>query len=204
MSLPAPVRLVVLASGTGSNLQALLDAESDPEHPARVVAVGADRHGTRALERAATAGRATFVARVEDYPDRGGWDAALVAAIDEHRPGLVVSAGFLKLLGPRVLAAFPFRIVNTHPALLPAFPGTAAVRKALAYGVRVTGATVHLVDEGVDTGPIVDQVAVRVRADDDEASLHARIKDVEHGMLVEAVRGLAAGYSVTGRRVQPV
>jgi phosphoribosylglycinamide formyltransferase-1 len=185
-------RLVVLVSGSGTNLAALLDASGDPSYAATVVAVGADRDGIEGLTRAKQVGVPTFVRQVADYPDRAAWDAAITDAVAEHEPDLVVSAGFMKILGPTFLARFP-RVINTHPALLPAFPGAHAVRDALAYGVTVTGATAHLVDSGVDTGPILAQVAVRVLDGDDEARLHERIKRAEREMLVEVVRRAAAG-----------
>ncbi|WP_220498799.1 phosphoribosylglycinamide formyltransferase [Microbispora sp. H10949] len=194
-------RLVVLVSGSGTNLQALLDAASDDAYGATVVAVGADRDDIEGLARAGRAGVPTFVERVGDHPTREEWDESLAERIAGHRPDLVVSAGFMKILGPRVLAAFP--VVNTHPALLPSFPGAHAVRDALAYGVRVTGCTVHLVDAGVDTGPVIAQEAVPVREGDDEESLHERIKTVERGLLVEMVGRMAReGWTTTGRTVR--
>ncbi len=193
-------RLVVLVSGSGTNLQALLDAVADEEFGARVVAVGADRDGIEGLARAERAGVPTFVEKLSDHSTREEWDEAFAGAIAEHKPDLVISAGFMKILGPRVLDAF--HVVNTHPALLPAFPGAHAVRDALAYGVRVTGCTVHLVDSGVDTGPVIAQEAVVVRDDDDESSLHERIKIVERRLLVEVVgRMVRDGWTVTGRTV---
>lgn len=195
-------RLVVLASGTGTNLSALLAACADPGYGATVVAVGADRGGIGALQRAAEAGVPTFVVPFDGFPERARWDDALCSALLAHRPDLVVCAGFMRLLGEPCLAAFGGRIVNTHPALLPAFPGAHAVRDALAYGVKVTGATVMLVDEGVDTGPIVAQTAVVVRSDDDEHTLHERIKTVERTLLVHAVgRLIRDGYEIDGRKV---
>ncbi len=165
------------------------------------MAVGADRAGIEGLARAERAGVPTFVERVDDHPDRESWDESLAERIAEHKPDLVVSAGFMKILGARVLGAFP--VVNTHPALLPAFPGAHAVRDALAYGVRVTGCTVHLVDAGVDTGPVIAQETVAVREGDDEESLHERIKGVERGLLVETVGRMAReGWTVTGRAVR--
>jgi phosphoribosylglycinamide formyltransferase-1 len=194
--------LVVLVSGSGTNLQALLDACADSAYGARVVAVGADRDGIEGLRRAEKAGLPTFVVRVGDFPDRAAWDDALAAEVAAYAPDLVVTAGFMKLVGPAFLARFAGRVVNTHPALLPSFPGTHGVRDALAYGVRVTGCTVHLVDDGVDSGPIVAQAAVAVRDDDDEASLHERIKEVERELLVRVVGRMArSGYRVEGRRV---
>ena len=194
-------RLVALVSGAGSNLQALLDASARDAYGARVVAVGADRDGIGGLARAARAGLPTFVERVACHPDRDAWDTALTAAVAAHEPDLVVSAGFMKLLGPRFLDRFP--VVNTHPALLPAFPGRHAVRDALAYGVRITGCTVHLVDSGVDTGPIIAQHAVAVADGDDEASLHERIKTVERTLLVDVVGRMARdGWTHNGRKVR--
>lgn len=178
-------RLVVLVSGAGTNLQALLEACADPAYGAQVVAVGADRPGIAGLSRAEAAGVPTFVERLQDHPDRESWDAALTEAVAAHRPDLVVSAGFMKILGPRFLDRFT--VVNTHPALLPAFPGAHAVRDALAYGVKVTGCTVHFVDAGVDTGPIIAQEAVPVRWHDDEESLHERIKEVERRLFIDVI-----------------
>jgi phosphoribosylglycinamide formyltransferase-1 len=195
-------RLVVLVSGAGTNLQALLDACADPAYGAQVVAVGADRDGTGGIARARRAGIPVFTCRIPDFPDRAAWDEALTEAVAGHRPDLVVSAGFMKILGPAFLARFGGRTVNTHPALLPAFPGTHAVRDALEYGVKITGCTVHFVDEGVDTGPVIAQEAVPVRWHDDEDSLHERIKQVERRLVVEVVGRLARdGWTEKGRRV---
>jgi phosphoribosylglycinamide formyltransferase 1 len=195
----APARLVVLASGTGSLLESLLAAAVD-DYPARVVAVGTDQP-CRALEIATGAGLPGYTVRVADYDDRADWDAAITAATAEHQPDVVVSAGFMKILGPQFLSAFAGRVVNTHPALLPAFPGAHAVPDALAYGVRVTGCTVHLVDAGMDTGPIVAQEAVEVRPDDDVDTLHERIKVVERRLLVEVLAAMVTrGVMWTGRR----
>ncbi|MFC6578566.1 phosphoribosylglycinamide formyltransferase [Planomonospora parontospora] len=194
-------RLVVLVSGSGTNLQALLDAVADEGYGARIVAVGADRDGIEGLARAERAGVPVFVERVADHPDRAAWDRALAARIAEHEPDLVVCAGFMKILGAPTLTAFP--VLNTHPALLPAFPGAHGVRDALAYGVRVTGCTVMLADAGVDTGPIIAQEAVRVYDGDDEHTLHERIKTVERGLLVDTVGRMAReGWTVTGRTVR--
>ena len=203
MTEPASVaRLVVLVSGSGSNLQALLDATADPGYGARVVAVGADRDGIAGLDRAATAGVPSFVERVKDHPTRADWDKALTARVAEHRPDLVISAGFLKLVGPEFLAAFGDRYLNTHNTLLPAFPGIHGPRDALAYGVKVTGATLFFVDAGMDTGPIVAQVAVPVQDDDDEDTLTERIKSAERRQLVEQVgRLVREGWTITGRKV---
>ncbi|MEU9603141.1 phosphoribosylglycinamide formyltransferase [Streptomyces sp. NPDC048057] len=199
-----PARIVVLVSGSGTNLQALLDAiEADPDgFGARVVAVGADRYGAGGLERAERAGLPTFVCRVKDHPTRDAWDRALAEATAAYEPDLVLSAGFMKIVGKEFLARFGGRCVNTHPALLPSFPGAHGVRDALAYGARVTGCTVHFVDDGVDTGPIIAQGVVEVREQDDEAALHERIKEVERVLLVEVVGRLARdGYRIEGRKV---
>lgn len=185
-----PARLVVLASGEGTTLQAFLDACADPGYGAAVVAVVTDRPGTRAAERAVGAGLPARVVPLADYPDRGAWDAALAAAVGGYRPDLVVLAGFMKILGPAFLAEFGGRTVNTHPSLLPAHPGAHAVAETVAAGDVETGATVHFVDAGVDTGPVIAQVRVPVRAGDDEATLHARIKAAEAPLYVETVRRL--------------
>lgn len=203
MTEPASVaRLVVLVSGSGSNLQALLDATADPRYGARVVAVGADRDGIAGLDRAAAARVPAFVERVKDHPTREDWDKALTARVVEHEPDLVISAGFLKLVGPHFLAAFGDRYLNTHNTLLPAFPGIHGPRDALAYGVKVTGATLFFVDAGMDTGPIVAQVAVPVLDGDDEETLTERIKSAERRQLVEQVgRLVREGWTITGRKV---
>ncbi len=188
--MPAPrARLAVLLSGTGSLCAALLDATDDPAYPAEVVVVGSDR-GADGLEQARRRNLPTFVCALRAHPDRASWDRALAAEIAAHEPDLVVSAGFMKLVGPAVLEAFGGRLVNTHPALLPAFPGAHAVRDALAAGVAVTGATVHLIDAGLDTGPVIAQREVPVHPGDDEASLHERIKEVERELLVQTVAQL--------------
>ncbi|MGW1196102.1 phosphoribosylglycinamide formyltransferase [Streptomyces sp. NPDC002536] len=207
MAAPAgrPARLVVLVSGSGTNLQALIEAiDADPDgYGARIVAVGADRDGIAGLERAERAGLPTFVCRVQDHPTREAWDAALAEAVAGYEPDLVVSAGFMKIVGKAFLARFGGRTVNTHPALLPSFPGAHAVRDALASGVKVTGCTVHFVDEGVDTGPVIAQGVVEVRDEDDESALHERIKEVERQLLVEVVGRLARhGYRIEGRKVR--
>jgi phosphoribosylglycinamide formyltransferase 1 len=200
-----PARLVVLVSGSGTNLQALLDAiaaEGASGFGAEVVAVGADRAGIAGLERAERAGIPAFVCRVKDHATRAEWDRALAEATAAYEPDLVVTAGFMKILGQEFLARFGGRCVNTHPALLPSFPGAHGVRDALAYGVKVTGCTVHLVDDGVDTGPIIAQGVVEVRDEDDESALHERIKEVERSLLVEVVGRLARnGYRIEGRKV---
>lgn len=195
----APARLVVLASGTGSLLQSLLDAAAG-DYPARVVAVGVDRD-CRAAQIAAAAGIASYRVRLGDHPDRGAWDAAITAATAEYAPDFIVSAGFMKILGPEFLSRFPGRVVNTHPALLPSFPGAHGVPDALEYGVKVTGCTVHLVDAGMDTGPILAQQAVAVHDDDTEETLHERIKVVERRLLVDVLAALAErGVTWSGRK----
>ena len=199
----SPARLVVLVSGAGTNLQALLDACADPAYGAEVVAVGADRDGIEGLARAERAGVPTFVHRVKDHPSREEWDAALTATCRDHRPDVVVLAGFMKLTGAAFLAEFGGRCVNTHPALSPSFPGMRGPAEALEYGVKVTGATLFVVDAGVDTGPIVAQVAVPVEDDDDVDSLHERIKVAERAMLVASVGRMAReGFTVTDRTVR--
>lgn len=194
-----PARLVVLASGTGSLLQSLL-AAAVGEYPGRVVAVGTDRD-CRAVQIAKDAGLPVFTVALADYPDRAAWDLALAEATAAHAPDLVVSAGFMKILGSQFLSRFLGRTVNTHPALLPAFPGAHAVPDALAYGVKVTGCTVHLVDAGTDTGPVLAQEPVAVFDDDDEDTLHERIKIVERKLLVDVLAALATGgVTWTGRK----
>ncbi|HEV3362421.1 MAG TPA: phosphoribosylglycinamide formyltransferase [Pseudonocardiaceae bacterium] len=202
LSFPLPVRVVVLISGTGTLLQALLDATGDADYPVRIVAVGADRPGVEGLARAERANVPGFVVRLADHPDRAAWDVALADAVDAYQPDLVVSAGFMKIVGPAFLDRFAGRMINTHPALLPAFPGAHAVRDAVAYGVKVTGCTVHLVDKGVDTGPILAQEPVVIETGEQADELHARIKAVERRLLVEVVARLARdGATVNGRKV---
>ena len=198
-----PGRLVVLVSGAGTNLQALLDACTDSEYGATVVAVGADRDGIEGLARAERAGVSTFVHRVKDYPSRERWDAALTDSVLGFEPDLVVSAGFMKLAGDAFLTAFAGRYLNTHPALLPSFPGMHGPRDALEYGVKVTGATLFVVDAGIDTGPIVAQTVVPVEDSDTADSLHERIKVAERAMLVETVgRLVREGFTLSGRTVR--
>ena len=192
----------MLISGSGTNLQALLDACVDPAYGARVVAVGADRDGIEGLARAERAGIPTFVRDVGTFETRSGWDQAVTDAVSRFDPDLVVLAGFMTLVGSTFLSAFAGRVVNTHPALSPSFPGMHGPRDALAHGVKVTGATLFLVDEGVDTGPIVAQTAVAVHDDDTVESLHERIKGAERVMLVEAVgRMIREGFQVRDRTV---
>jgi phosphoribosylglycinamide formyltransferase-1 len=202
-SAAGPARLVVLVSGAGTNLQALIDACSDPAYGARVVAVGADRDGVEGLARAERAGIPTFVRKVGQFTSREHWDLSLTDTVAAFEPDLVVLAGFMKLVGVKFLRRFADRVVNTHPALCPAFPGTSGPADALAYGVKVTGATLFVVDEGVDTGPIVAQAVVPVEDDDDVESLHERIKVAERQMLVESIGRIAReGMTVDGRRVR--
>jgi phosphoribosylglycinamide formyltransferase-1 len=198
-----PLRVVVLVSGSGTNLQALLDAAADPAYGVTVVGVGADRDGIEGLARAERAGVPTFVHRVKDYDSRDDWDAALTASAAALEPALVVSAGFMKLVGTTFLDAFGGRFLNTHPALSPSFAGMHGPADALAYGVKLTGCTLFVVDAGVDTGPIVAQAAVPVLDDDTVETLHERIKVEERRMLVEAVGRIAReGFTVEGRLVR--
>jgi phosphoribosylglycinamide formyltransferase-1 len=194
-------RVVVLVSGQGSNLQALLDAAAEPSSKMAVVLVAADRPEAYGLERARLAGVDVAVVRPADHPDRPAFDRALRDLVAAARPDAVCLAGFMRILGPDFVRAFPDRIVNTHPSLLPAFRGAHAVRDALAYGVKLSGCTVHLVDEQVDHGPVLFQAAVPVNDDDDEDRLHERIKRQEHRLLPAAVRLVAGGrVRVDGRR----
>ena len=195
-----PVDIVVLVSGSGTLLQALIDAAGDPAYGVRIAAVGSDRPCS-GLDRAERAGIPLFICPPAEFPSRGEWDAALAERLREVRPRFVVSAGFMRILGGRVLSEQT--VINTHPALLPSFPGAHGVRDALAYGVKVTGTTCHLVDAGIDTGPVIDQRVVAVAEDDTEESLHERIKVQERAMLVDVVRRLAhGGFTVEGHRVR--
>ena len=198
-----PARLVVLVSGAGTNLQALLDATEDPQYGAQIVAVGADRDNIEGLARAERAGIPTFVRKVSQSSTRGHWDLTMADTTAAFEPDLVVSAGFMKLAGPHFLTRFPGRYVNTHPALLPSFPGMHGAADALAYGVKVTGATLFVVDDGVDTGAIIAQTVVPVEDDDDVETLHERIKVAERAMLVEYVGRIAReGMTIDGRHVR--
>jgi phosphoribosylglycinamide formyltransferase-1 len=188
------VRFAVLCSGRGSNLQALLDAQQSGRlAPAEVVVVVSDVPSAPALERARNAGVEALIVDRKMHASREAFEAAIAGALSARAVDAVVLAGFMRLIGPTLLRAFPDRVLNIHPALLPSFPGLHGARQALAHGVKVAGCTVHLVDEGTDTGPIVLQAAVPVAAGDDEASLAARILVEEHRLLPEAVRLLAAG-----------
>lgn len=197
----ASCSIVLLASGAGTLAQSVLDSTADPDCPYRVTALVSDRD-CEAVARAERAGLPTSVVRPGDHPDRAAWDAALRDAVAAHDPDWVVSAGFMRILGGAFLERFDGRVVNTHPALLPSFPGAHAVRDALAYGVTVTGCTVHVVDSGVDTGPVIAQRAVEVRPDDTEVSLHERIKVVEREMLDDVLAAAARGrLHIDGRKV---
>lgn len=197
------LRVGMLVSGAGTNLQALLSACADAAYGAQVVAVGADRNGIAGLARAERAGVPTFAHRVADHVARADWDQALAKSCAAFEPDLVVSAGFMKLAGATFLARFGGRFINTHPSLLPSFPGMHGVRDALEYGVKVTGCTVFMVDAGVDSGPVIAQAAVPVRAEDDEASLHERIKRAERSLLADTVGRMAReGWTIQGRKLR--
>jgi phosphoribosylglycinamide formyltransferase 1 len=186
------MRIVVLVSGTGSNLQAVIDAVKSGELAVEIAAVGADREGTYGVERSADAGLETFVVNFNSFPTRGEWDAALTEKVASYAPDVVVSSGFMRIVSSDFIDAFNGKYLNTHPALLPAFPGAHGVRDAMAYGVKVTGCTVHWADAGVDTGPIIAQEAVSIEPGDSEESLHERIKVVERRLLVSTLASLAA------------
>jgi phosphoribosylglycinamide formyltransferase-1 len=186
------LKLVVLISGGGSNLRALLEAASDAEYPARVVAVGADREAD-GFEHAEHFGVPTFSVAFSNFADRAAWGDELLAQIEQWQPDLVVLSGFMRLVPPRVVAALAPNLINTHPAYLPEFPGAHGVRDALAAGVDQTGASVIVVDEGVDSGPILAQRRIPVLPGDDESSLHDRIKVVERELLVQTVLDIANG-----------
>jgi phosphoribosylglycinamide formyltransferase-1 len=194
--------IVVLVSGGGTNLQALIDASADPGYGVRIAAVGADRDDIEGLARARRAGIPTFVCRVADFATRADWDVALATQVAAYRPQLVVLAGFMRLTGAAFLGQFGGRTVNTHPALSPSFPGIHGPREALDYGVKVTGCTLFIVDAGVDTGPIIAQRPVEVYDGDTVEILHERIKTAERQMLVDYVGRLVRdGFSVTERKV---
>lgn len=195
-------RVVVLLSGAGSTMAAVLAAAAADDYPAHIAAVGSDRRDAGGLAIAAEAGVPTFVVSPRDYQTRAEWNEALADAVEAHRPDIVLSAGFMRILDADFVARFSPRLINSHPALLPSFPGAHAVRDALAYGVAVTGATVHVVDAGVDTGPIIAQTAVPVAPEDDEATLHERIKIAERAMLIDVIARLATStMEISGRRV---
>ncbi|WP_457966195.1 phosphoribosylglycinamide formyltransferase [Arthrobacter sp. D1-29] len=186
------MRIVVLVSGTGSNLQAVIDAVKAGDLDVQIAAVGADREGTYGVERSSEAGLETFVINFNSFPTRAEWDAALTARVASYEPDVVVSSGFMRIVSPEFIDAFNGKYLNTHPALLPAFPGAHGVRDAMAYGVKVTGCTVHWADAGVDTGPIIAQEAVVIEDADTEETLHERIKVVERRLLVSTLASLAA------------
>jgi phosphoribosylglycinamide formyltransferase-1 len=199
----APLGVGVLASGRGSNLQALLDACRTPGFPARVVVVISDREHAPALERARAAGVEALWINPKDFADREHFDAALVRELQARKVGLVCQAGFMRILSPTYVGAFAGRALNIHPSLLPAFGGLHPHRQALDHGVKVSGATVHFVEEGVDSGPIVLQAAVPVEPDDTETTLAARILTEEHRLYPAAVRLFAEGrLEIVGRRVR--
>lgn len=185
------MRIVVLVSGTGSNLQAVIDAVQAGELQVEIAAVGADRPNTYGVERAAAAGIPTFVVDFKQYGHRADWNAELTERTAAFEPDYVISSGFMRIVDQRFLDRFPNRYLNTHPALLPSFPGAHGVRDALAYGVKVTGCTVMIADAGIDTGPILAQAAVPVLDDDTEETLHERIKVQERALLIETLRDLA-------------
>ncbi|MBO1902177.1 phosphoribosylglycinamide formyltransferase [Leucobacter weissii] len=197
--------VVVLISGSGSNLRALLDATRDPAYPVRIVGVGSDTDAP-GLRHAQEAGVPVFVVRPRDFDRREAWGEALAAAIRAHgvsggpgpvdRTGLVVSAGLMRILPAGFVAAFSPHLINTHPALLPSFPGARAVRDALAAGARETGVSVHVIDEGVDTGPVLRRARVEIRPGESEPELHERIKQLERPLLVDTVRRIAEGELV--------
>jgi len=192
-------RLAVLVSGSGTLLQALI-ASPSPEFA--ITGVVSDRADAFGLQRARDAGIATEIVSVTQFPDRDDWNVRMASVLADLQPDWIVCAGFMRILGEQVLGAFPGRIINSHPALLPAFPGAHGVRDAMAYGVHVTGCTIHLVDTGVDTGPILAQEVVAIEPDDDEAALHERIKVVERALLLQTVRDLCRhGCTINGRKV---
>jgi len=190
------MRLVVLVSGSGTNLQAMIDALHQGDVEVDIAAVGADLE-CAGLDRARAAGIDTFVVPLSEYPDREQWNRALQRRVASYHPDRVVFAGFMRIVDAEFVSVFPGRIINTHPSLLPSFPGAHAVRDALAYGVKVTGATVHEVVADVDAGPILAQVAVPVAEDDTEAVLHERIKSAERTLLVNALAKLSWNVTST-------
>ncbi|WP_247828393.1 phosphoribosylglycinamide formyltransferase [Arthrobacter antioxidans] len=193
------MRIVVLVSGSGSNLQAVIDAVAEGRLPVTIAAVGADRPGTGGVRRAALAGIPTFEVDFRQYGERADWNRALTGAVAAHAPDYVVSSGFMRIVDQHFLDTFPDRYLNTHPALLPSFPGAHGVRDALAYGVKVTGCTVMIADAGVDTGPILAQAAVAVLPEDTEETLHERIKVEERRLLIETLAGLAGAPAGSDR-----
>ena len=195
----------MLISGSGTNLQALIDAEQDPsvETNYTIIGVGADKPDIEGLARAERAGIPTFVVNPLKSSSRVEWDQALAERLSDYQPNWVVSAGFMRILGPQVLRKFDNRIVNTHPSLLPSFPGAHAIDDALAHGVKITGCTIHLVDSGVDTGPILAQAAVKVEPGDDSDILHERVKQVERSLLLKTINKICTqGVTVAGREAR--
>jgi len=202
MNRSQPLRIGVLASGRGSNLQAIIDAIEAGKLDCRLAVVVSDRADAQALERARKHGVDAVFLNPKGYPDREAYDQAVLAVLAERRVELVCLAGYVRILTPMFVRALPGQVMNIHPALLPAFPGLHAQRQALKYGVKVSGATVHFVDEGVDTGPIICQAAVPVREGDTEETLAARILAEEHDLYPRAIRLYAEGrLSIQGRRV---
>ena len=191
------MRIVALVSGSGSNLQAVIDAINAGELAnVHIAAVGADKHGTGGVDRAQQAELETFVVNFADYPERADWNRALTEKVASYKPDYVLSSGFMRIVDEHFIDTFAGRYLNTHPALLPAFPGAHGVRDALAYGVKITGCTVHIADAGVDTGPILAQAAVEVHEADSVDSLHERIKVQERALLLEVLGKLARGVQV--------
>jgi phosphoribosylglycinamide formyltransferase-1 len=201
---PAPrVPVAVLVSGSGSNLQAIIDAAADPAYAAEIVVVLSDRPGVRALDRASVAGIPSAVVAWKDFVDRAAFSDAICDAAQAHGAEALILAGFMRILAPNAIARFPNRILNTHPALLPAFPGAHAVPEAIAHGVKLTGVTIHFVDEEVDHGPIIRQVAVPIEPGDTEATLQSRIQAEEHRVYPEVIDAFARGrLEVAGRAVR--
>lgn len=198
----SPASIVVLISGAGTTMSAILDAAKEQQYGARVAAVISDRAAAPGLDVARAANVPTAVVALDDFPSREEWNLGVRMAIDAFSPDLVVLAGFMKILAPATVGHFRGRIINSHPALLPSFPGAHGVRDALAHGVKVTGCTVILVDEGIDTGPIVAQATVDVLPEDSEETLHERIKSVERALVVDTIHALVTrGWTVEGRRV---
>ena len=203
MRAPRRMRLGVLVSGSGTNLQALLDASAFEDYPAEVAVVISNVATAYALERAKGAGVPAVVVDHKAHPDRGSFERELLKVLREHEVELVCLAGFMRLLSSTFLGAFPHHVLNVHPALLPAFPGMHAIRQAVEHGAKISGCTVHLVDEGTDTGPIIAQAAVPVMADDDEQALGRRIQVEEHKLFPLVVRLFAEGrVRVEGRVVK--
>lgn len=195
------MRIVALVSGTGSNLQAVIDAVASGELDVEIAAVGADKYGTYGVERSAAAGIETFVVNFRDFAERAEWNHALTERCLSYAPDYVVSSGFMRIVGEEFINAFDGTYINTHPALLPSFPGAHGVRDALAYGVKITGCTVHIADAGVDTGPILAQTAVAVLPDDTEDTLHERIKVAERALLIKTLAELSTRQRTeSGRR----